>query len=142
RTARHRDQVPLPPDVQQLRFQQTPRGLHRGRRGMNATPPSRARRTRIRIRPCVARPARHAAGPVILPPSQPRFMPSRASSDRSSAAMVFRHDAKDGSIRLPDERRIVALSETLVQQLHFAIIEQRGETAQDALYRTGYEWAL
>ncbi len=56
--------------------------------------------------------------------------------------MVFRHDAKDGSIRLPDERRIVALSEPLLQQLHFAIIEQRGETAQDALYRTGYEWAL
>jgi predicted hydrocarbon binding protein len=56
--------------------------------------------------------------------------------------MVFHHDAKEGSIRLPDGRRVVAISETLMQQLHFAIIQQRGEAAQDALYRIGYEWAL
>jgi predicted hydrocarbon binding protein len=69
-------------------------------------------------------------------------MSSRVSLVQPAAATVFRHDAAHGVIRLPDERRIIACSESLLQQLHMAIIEQLGETAQDALYRTGYEWGL
>lgn len=71
-------------------------------------------------------------------------MLSRASSPGvpPAAASVFRHDAREGSLRLADSRRVVALSEPLIQALHFSIIEKLGETAQDALYRTGYEWAL
>jgi predicted hydrocarbon binding protein len=71
-------------------------------------------------------------------------MSSRASSDRVplSGATAFRSESGEGAIRLPDDQRVVAISEPLMQHLHFAIIEQLGETAQDALYRTGYEWAL
>jgi predicted hydrocarbon binding protein len=71
-------------------------------------------------------------------------MPSRASSDRAplTGATAFRHDAAEGAIRLADHQRVVAIAEPLMQHLHFAIIEQLGETAQDALYRAGYEWAL
>jgi predicted hydrocarbon binding protein len=71
-------------------------------------------------------------------------MPHRASSDRAPApgALAFRHDPGTGSIRLADDQRVVAISEGLMQHLHFAIIEQLGDTAQDGLYRAGYEWAL
>lgn len=68
----------------------------------------------------------------------------RASSDRAPVpgAAAFRHDVGTGAIRTGTEQRVLAISEPLMQQLHFAMIEQLGETAQDALYRTGYEWAL
>jgi predicted hydrocarbon binding protein len=71
-------------------------------------------------------------------------MPSRAFTDRAplSVTTVLRQDAPAGLIHLPDQQRVVALSEPVVQGLHYSIINQLGDIAQDALYRSGYEWAL
>src|SRR5438105_2118636 len=70
-------------------------------------------------------------------------MSPRASHNGPLAiAELFRHDPAEGSLRLPDAQRIIAISEPLVRGLHFALVETLGDTAQDALYRIGYEWAL
>jgi predicted hydrocarbon binding protein len=71
-------------------------------------------------------------------------MSSRVSTDRapSPGRQTFHADPESGSIRLGDDARVLAIPEALVRELHFAIIQQLGERAQDALYRMGYEWAL
>jgi uncharacterized protein len=67
---------------------------------------------------------------------------SSAPAARSSAGDALRLDATDGSIRRPDGERLAAIPAPLMQSLHFALVESLGETAQDVLYRSGYEWAL
>src|SRR5581483_10270496 len=59
-----------------------------------------------------------------------------------STAELFRHDLSGGAIRREDQRRVLAVSQVLVQALHFSLVDIVGEDAADVLYRTGYEWAL
>jgi predicted hydrocarbon binding protein len=71
-------------------------------------------------------------------------MPPISSNPGRSLAVaeLFRFRADEGSRRRPDGTRVLAISEPLVDGLHRALIDTLGETAQDALYRIGYEWAL
>lgn len=61
---------------------------------------------------------------------------------RLPAAELFRRDAAEGAIRRPDNERVAVISAPLLRGLHFTLVEVLGDAAQDALYRTGYEWAL
>src|SRR5438067_11914668 len=63
-------------------------------------------------------------------------------SPRSSTAELFRHDVKEGAVRREDEQRVLAVSLSLVQALHFSLIETLDDAASDVVYRAGYEWAL
>lgn len=65
-----------------------------------------------------------------------------ASAGSPATREPFRHDPAEGALRLADGAPAVALSEPVIQGLHFALVEAAGENAQDVLYRTGYEWAL
>lgn len=68
---------------------------------------------------------------------------SEASAGRiQSAAQVFSHDAATGVVRDPHGGRLAILSRDLIRELHSAVIQAFGDTAQDVLYRSGYEWAL
>jgi predicted hydrocarbon binding protein len=71
-------------------------------------------------------------------------MPPGNSIDghRPVPAAIFRHDAGEGALRLPNGRRVIALAAPLLQHLHAALHETLGETAREVLYRIGYEWAL
>lgn len=62
----------------------------------------------------------------------------------SSAARqnIFQFDSTHGSLRRNGTGRIAAFSSEFVQTLHVTLLEQFAETAQDVLYRSGYEWSL
>jgi predicted hydrocarbon binding protein len=51
-------------------------------------------------------------------------------------------DLAAGSLLRSDGVRCAALSIDFVQSLHFSLLEQFGDLAQDVLYRCGYEWGL
>ncbi len=68
---------------------------------------------------------------------------SEASSGRiQSAAQLFRPDVTTGVVRHSHGGRIALLSRDLIRELHSAVILTCGDSAQDVLYRSGYEWAL
>jgi predicted hydrocarbon binding protein len=58
------------------------------------------------------------------------------------AGEVLQADLASGILRRTDGRRAAALSIDFVQQLHFTLVDQFGDAAQDVLYRSGYEWGL
>jgi predicted hydrocarbon binding protein len=55
---------------------------------------------------------------------------------------LLQADLGTGILRHADGRRSAVLSIDFVQQLHFTLLEQFGDAAQDVLYRSGYEWGL
>ncbi len=67
---------------------------------------------------------------------------SAKPSDLFSRHPLFQGDASTGGIRRGDGTRVAPFSGELLHALHVALIEQAAEFAQDALYRSGYEWAL
>lgn len=51
-------------------------------------------------------------------------------------------DLATGRATLPSGGRVALLSDDVIRELHFAILEAHPDSAQDVLYRSGYEWAL
>lgn len=69
--------------------------------------------------------------------------PSPLSENRSfSPDDSFHRELKAGALRRADAGRVAALAVEFVHDLHFALVENLGDSAQDVLYRTGYEWGL
>ncbi len=69
-------------------------------------------------------------------------MSSPASDASRPANEFFRHKSAEGSIQSGDGQRIAALPQPLLHSLHGAMVESLGRSSRDALYRTGFEWAL
>lgn len=68
---------------------------------------------------------------------------SSLSEDRPfSPDDFFQQELQTGSLRRTDGARVAALSVEFVQAFHFALVEHMGDSAQDILYRSGYEWGL
>ncbi len=67
---------------------------------------------------------------------------SAKPSELFSRHPLFQGDASTGAIRRTDGARVAPFSGELLHALHVALIENSAEFAQDALYRSGYEWAL
>ena len=67
-----------------------------------------------------------------------------ALSAVSSAARqnFFQFDSTQGSLRRNGTERIGAFSSEFVQMLHVTLVDQFADTAQDVLYRSGYDWGL
>ena len=59
-----------------------------------------------------------------------------------SSPPIFHPDSAQGSLRRVDGQRVAALSVEWVHALHFALLEQFTDNAQDVLYRSGYDWGL
>src|SRR4051812_6310696 len=68
------------------------------------------------------------------------FIPTR--KQQPVPGELLEADLATGILRRTDGRRSAALSIDFVQQLHFTLVEQFGDAAQDVLYRSGYEWGL
>ncbi|MDO8540779.1 MAG: V4R domain-containing protein [Opitutaceae bacterium] len=68
-------------------------------------------------------------------------IPTSTDAAASPAAEVFRTDPAKGGLVFGEER-VALLSGEFIRRIHFAIIEAYGDSAQDVLYRSGFEWAL
>jgi predicted hydrocarbon binding protein len=55
---------------------------------------------------------------------------------------LLQADLATGTLRRSDGERWAALPLDFVQHLHFTLLDQFSDAAQDVLYRAGYEWAL
>lgn len=81
--------------------------------------------------------------PALFKSDKRPMPPSSSSNDHPVAAEKFyRADLKTGVLALADGRRVTAFSIDFIQSLHLTLLEQWDESAQDILYRSGYEWGL
>jgi len=55
---------------------------------------------------------------------------------------LFQPDLQQGSLRRPTGQRLAALSIEFIESYHLTLLEKFGDTVQDVLYRTGFEWGL
>jgi predicted hydrocarbon binding protein len=55
---------------------------------------------------------------------------------------LLQADLATGTLRQSEGSRCAALSLDFVQHLHFTLLDQFSDAAQDVLYRAGYEWGL
>jgi len=65
-----------------------------------------------------------------------------SSNPARTGAPFARAGAPPGVLQRADGMRLAALPAEFVRSFHFAIVDELGDAAQDALYRCGYEWAL
>jgi hypothetical protein len=84
----------------------------------------------------------HALAPWLSPLTL--TMQSRVKNNDSlhSGADLFQHDPREGSIRQKEGPRVAAFPATLLGLLQSATATRFADTAQDVLYRVGYESAL
>ena len=69
--------------------------------------------------------------------------PSPFSGRRRAPGEEFwKCDLEQGALRTGSGSRVAAFSSDWIGLLHISIIESFGESAQDVLYRAGYEWGL
>jgi len=68
--------------------------------------------------------------------------PSFSGRRRAAGEELWKCDLEQGSLRTNDGTRVTAVSADWIGMLHISLIESFGETAQDVLYRGGYEWGL
>jgi uncharacterized protein len=55
---------------------------------------------------------------------------------------LFQPDLQTGSLRRPNGQRVAALSREFIESFHLSLLEKFGDSVQDVLYRTGFEWGL
>ena len=68
--------------------------------------------------------------------------PSPPIPHRPAAREFFQADLISGALLRDNGSRCAALPVDFVQSIHLALFEQFRETAQDVLYRIGFEWGL
>lgn len=71
-------------------------------------------------------------------------MPDRSLSDqtRSSHEDFIRSRPAEGALLTPDGRRVTALPETLMRELHAGLDGPGADLTRQLLYHAGYEWGL
>jgi predicted hydrocarbon binding protein len=71
-------------------------------------------------------------------------MPDRSPSDqnRSAPEDFIRSRPAEGALLTPDNRRVTALPEGLMQELHRGLVGAGAPVTQQLLYLAGYEWGL